>query len=81
MDKVVAKFKVTETGQQYWNENARKVKAIPVYSTQEGTENRSFSEATPSGELEILVTNPAAAGFFELGAEYYVTFEKASAQG
>lgn len=76
MDKVIAKFRVDETARQFWSPTAEKVKATAVYGGSE--ENRSFAEATPSGSLEILVTNPAVGGFFELGAEYYVTFEKAA---
>jgi hypothetical protein len=78
MDKVIAKFKVVEIGRQYWNQNAQIVKLNAVSGGAEGSENRSFSEATPSGHAEILVTNPAVADSYELGGEYYLTFEKAT---
>lgn len=38
-------------------------------------ENRSFSKYTPSGELSMYVDNPECV--FEIGKEYYLTFEAA----
>lgn len=35
-------------------------------------EDNTFASATPSGQLEITITNPATVGFFELGKSYYV---------
>lgn len=40
-------------------------------------ENKAWSKYTPSGRLELAITNPAAFGFFEPGAEYVITIEKA----
>ena len=40
-------------------------------------EDKRFAKATPSGELQMLVDNPAALAFFELGQQYYLHFEKA----
>lgn len=40
-------------------------------------ENRSFWEATPSGEITMTITNTEAALQFEVGADYYVDFTKA----
>ena len=37
-------------------------------------ENNSFSKWTPSGSLEMTVTNPALLGTFEPGREYYLDF-------
>lgn len=39
-------------------------------------ENKSFYLATPSGTIEMVVDNPDAKGFFELGETYYVEFTK-----
>lgn len=35
-------------------------------------ENVSFSQATPTGNLEFLVTNPVVVGTIEPGAFYYL---------
>lgn len=43
----------------------------------QGEENKAFWEATPMGQIELAITNPKAAEFFEPGQEYYVTFTKA----
>jgi hypothetical protein len=40
--------------------------------------NGDWSKWTPSGELSITITNPAAIAQFELGEVYELTFEKAS---
>lgn len=47
----------------------------PVYG--DGTENKSFSEATPSGLISLTITNPNAYGFFVANKEYYVDFTPA----
>jgi len=41
-----------------------------------GAVNRSFAEATPSGEISMYISNPAAYEFFRdrLGKEFYVDF-------
>jgi hypothetical protein len=40
-------------------------------------ENSKFYASTPSGEIKIGVLNLEVAGLFELGKEYYVTFDQA----
>lgn len=40
-------------------------------------EHNQFSEATPSGELVMMVSNPEAFGFFECGKDYYLDFSPA----
>ena len=35
-------------------------------------ENNAFNQATPDGELRIMIDNPAAFGFFVPGDEYYL---------
>ncbi len=37
-----------------------------------GKENESWSRYTPSGELKMAVTNPAAIEQFEIGKSYYL---------
>lgn len=45
-----------------------------------GKDNESWSKWTPSGELRMTITNPAAAAAFELGQHYYLDFTKAPAK-
>lgn len=35
-------------------------------------ENKNWAKWTPSGRLEMTITNPALVGAFEPGAEYYL---------
>jgi hypothetical protein len=42
-----------------------------------GASNREWSSATPSGSLTMTVRNDAAIAQFEVGKEYYLTFEPA----
>lgn len=63
-----AKFRVHSVEQH--SDEGQTVKLHPVYSGSE--ENKSFSKWTPSGELSMSITNPAALGFFAEGQEYYL---------
>lgn len=47
----------------------------PVYG--DSDENKTWSQYTPSGKLEMTVTNPKAIEQFELGKPYYLTFTPA----
>jgi len=54
---------------------------MPVITNQEdGTyneENKSFSDSTPSGNLEIVISKDVPASkFFKHGREYYLDFTK-----
>ena len=52
------------------------VQAFPVKA--DGVpENESFNMYTPSGNLELGITNPNAFGFFEVGKQYYLDFSEA----
>lgn len=46
-----------------------------VYGDSE--ENKSFSKWTPSAQLQINITNPDAASYFEVGKEYILDFKLA----
>lgn len=46
----------------------------PVYSDDKSSPNYTWSKATPSGEVKLYITNPAAHEAFELGKTYLVTF-------
>ena len=51
------------------------VKFAAVYNNAE--ENKSWSKWTPSGTMQMQITNPSALEQFELGKEYYIDFTKA----
>lgn len=44
------------------DKSAEVVSLKPVYSSDPASENYSFSQATPSGSMELLVSNPDAWG-------------------
>lgn len=53
------------------------VKLYPVFD-QSTEENRRFTKATPSGNLELTIDNPALFDFFTPGKYYYVDIQEAS---
>lgn len=66
----VSKFKFNKNDIGY-----TKVTFHPV--TTGSDENKEFWQYTPSGNLEMTIKNEAAEKYFEVGEEYYLTFEKA----
>jgi hypothetical protein len=47
----------------------------PVFGTYgDGKVNESWSKYTPSGQLQMSITNPAAIDKFEKGKAYYIDF-------
>lgn len=56
--------------------DARHVVLTAMYD--DGIEtNARFAKATPSGEIQMQIDNPAAADFFTLGKTVYVDFYQA----
>lgn len=55
------------------NLGSDQVKLIPVYSSDPSSPNYSFSQATPSGSLELSITNPAVIGRLVPGDTFDVT--------
>lgn len=54
------------------------VELQPIYRDKDAESERTrFWDATPTGELTMCITNPEAAGFFEPGKEYLLTFQEA----
>lgn len=51
------------------------VTMMPVYN--DGPENETWSKYTPSGRVEMCITNPDAVNSFEQGKRYYVDFSPA----
>ena len=54
---------------------ARNVKLSAVHGG--SPENNQFSQASPSGSLEMHINNPAAFDFLEPGKSYYLDFTPA----
>jgi hypothetical protein len=84
MATVRAKFKVTSI--EYYESPAQsaRVKMAPVYSSKnakgeyvQNEENKSFWQATPTGELWMHINNPSAVAAFVVGNEYYLDFTPA----
>jgi hypothetical protein len=59
------------------NDQCSEVKLAPVYGANADDANAQWSKYTPSGEISMLITNPAAVDQFDLGGEYFVDFTKA----
>lgn len=80
MERVRAKFNVGQilkdsVGNTY-------IKMWAIYKGDESSpENESFSNSTPSGNVELCITNPAAVEFFEklAGKSVYLDFTEATA--
>jgi hypothetical protein len=76
---VRAKFTVSQIRQHYWN-NGKEVIAgstevvlAPQYDTSI-PEDQRFAKATPSGEIRMLIDNPAAVEYLKPGEAFYVDF-------
>lgn len=76
---VRAKFKVQDiTHHLYGDKLMYTIHMTPVYSQKEGSENKTFWDATPSGDLKLGTINAAAAVHFVVGGEYYLDFTRAN---
>ncbi|MGO7576604.1 hypothetical protein ACC699_17160 [Rhizobium ruizarguesonis] len=52
---------------------------MPVFGTYgDGKDNESWSKYTPSGKIEMSITNPGAIDAFEKGKAYFVDFAPAA---
>lgn len=71
---VRAKFYVSNVTP--WGWGGGEVFLVPVYSEDPNHENKSFWDATPSGEIRMGINNQKAFDQFELGKEYYIDFTK-----
>ena len=55
----------------------KKAKLVAVYGTRE--ENKDFTDATPSGTLEIMINGEVPASeFFKPGKQYYLDFTESN---
>ncbi len=67
--KLIAKF-------DFWGKNENNEFRLGATVDQSCEENKSFSLATPSGTIEMVIDNPDAQDFFKEGESYYVEFTK-----
>jgi hypothetical protein len=70
---VTAKFKVSNVNDYG---NYRQVFLLPVYSSNKSSPNYSWSQATPSGKMEMTITNPGAYEQFAVGKTFLMKFEE-----
>ena len=69
-----AKFKCTNIHNV--NAGQQDVELSAVVST-DNLEDQDFNDATPSGELSMMITNTEAHKFFKLHNDYYLDFTPA----
>jgi len=72
---VRAKFRVNNISA--YPDGSAKIELAPVYDSNPESENAKFFKATPWGQITLGTVNGTAAQEFELGAEFYVDFNKA----
>lgn len=75
---VKARMRVVGRGEKNWSEgkkvDAVEVKLQCVYSSDPASPNHTFSQASPSGELTIMITNPTAFQQFAIGQTFDIDF-------
>lgn len=79
MSTVTARMQVWNVIKYNGNDGAQSYEDItlhPVYSSDPNHPNYSFSQATPSGQVQMHISNPGAFGFFELHKEYDIEFKE-----
>jgi hypothetical protein len=74
--KIRARMKCIEVANYY--AKSKRINLSAVYSQDPADPNFTYSQATPSATLTMTVTNPDAAGAFEEGKTYDLTFEEAT---
>ncbi len=71
-----AKFQLSSVT---FNGHSETLKFIAVYGGATNKEDNTYSEATPSADLSMCVTNKALHGKFRPGDKFYVDFTPAPA--
>lgn len=75
---VRAKFVCSTIMTSKFNKDDDGVSKVTLTPVMDGSdENKEFWKWTPSGHIEMDITNEAAVKYFELGEEYYIDFKKA----
>jgi hypothetical protein len=78
MTHVQAKVRCIGNNTPQWaaeSDTMRIARFTSVYDANPDHPNFKWSQATPSGYLELTITNPDAFNQFEMNKEYLVTFE------
>lgn len=73
---VKARFYISEVTRRAYNPDHVQV---TLQAAGRGEENKDWAAATPSGQIQMTINNPAAASFFgdRLGKDVTLTFEAA----
>lgn len=77
MEQIKAKFQVSHI-QDNPEYKQQTVNFHAVYGGNTNAEDNTFSAATPSANLSMTISNPAAQGFFKQGKKYYAVFTEAA---
>ena len=77
---VRAKFKVQSITLDMSDSRTVKLHAV-TGNGEEDDPNADWSKWTPSGEISMHITNPAAFEQFKVGTEFYVDFTEAPIEG
>lgn len=71
---VRAKFRVNSITEYSYS---RTIRLVAVYPDKDNPENKSFWDATPSGTMELNITNPEAFSQFKVEQDFYIDFTPA----
>lgn len=75
---VKAKFLCNQINKSKFSKEDKGITTVILTPVTTGSgENKEFWQYTPSGHLEMQIKNEAAEKYFELGEEYYLSFDKA----
>jgi hypothetical protein len=69
---VKAKFTVVSI-----TDHGNDIKQVKLNAAVNGEGNKDWSKYTPSGNIDMHITNPDAHSQFEVGKSYFLTFEPA----
>ena len=71
-DTIRCKLRLSTITEQQWSKDSKQTKLVfeTIYD-ESIPEDQRFCKATPSGKFEMVVDNPIALQFFEIGKYYY----------
>ena len=69
---MTARCKFTVESVQDFGNNNRKMRLVTKYDEALSKEDQAFSKYTPSGNMEVTITNPNVFDIFKPGAVVYV---------
>lgn len=67
---VRAKMQVQQITEYSYASGQKEVKLRPVY--EDGGVNKTWAQATPDGEIRLMINNPAAANQFKVGEYFFI---------